>query len=100
MEELGESTTPTSSESLPRFIPDRDKLCLIKEQAELVYEAVANGKQVNSLAVNSRVDELSKVVNSYTVGLRNNTDITLKKEPSSEMKKCDLTISILSTVVV
>ena len=98
MEELGESTTPTPSESLPRYIPDRDKLCLTKEQAELVYEAVANGKQVNPLAVNSRVDELSKIVNPYTVGLRTDTDSTLKKEPSSEMKKCDLTWSILSTV--
>ena len=84
---------------MPRFIPDRDKLCLTKEQAELFYEAVANGKQVNPLAVNSRVDELSKVVNPYTVGLRNDTDSTLKKEPSPEMKKCDLTWSILSTVL-
>ena len=82
-----------------RFIPDRDKLCLTKEQAELVYEAVANGEQVNPLAVNSRVDELFKVVNPYTVGLRTNTDSTLKKKPFSEMKKCDLTWSILSTVV-
>ena len=72
---------------------------MTKEQAELVYEAVANGKQVIPLAVNSRVDELSKVVNPYTVGLRTDTDSTLKKEPSSEMKKCDLTWSILSTVV-
>ena len=72
---------------------------MTKEQAELVYEAVANGKQVNSLVVNSRVDELSKVVNPYTVGLITSTDSTLKKEPSSEMKKCDLTWSILSTVV-
>ena len=74
-------------------------MCLTKEQAELVYEAMANGKQVNPLAVNSRVDELSKVVNPNTVGLRVDTDSTLKKEPSLEMKKCDLTWSILSTVV-
>ena len=72
---------------------------MTEEQAELVYEAVANGKQVNPLAVNSRVDELSKTINQYTVGLRTNTDSTLKQEPSSEMKKCDLTWSILSTVV-
>ena len=94
-----ESTTLTPSESLQRFILDSNKLCLTKEQAELVYEAVANGKQVNPLAVNSIVDELSKVVNPYTIGLRTDTDSTLKKEPSSEMKKCDLTWSILSTVV-
>ena len=72
---------------------------MTKEQAELVYEAVANGEQVNPLAVNSRVEELSEVVNPYTVGLRTSTDSTLKKEPFSEMKKCDLTWSILSTVV-
>ena len=60
---------------------------------------MANDKQVNPLAVNSRVDELSKVVNPYTVGLRTDTDSTLKKEPSLEMKKCNLTWSILSTVV-
>ena len=71
---------------------------MTKEQTELVYEVVANDKQVNPLAVNSRVDELSKVVNPYTVGLRTDIDSTLKKEPSSEMKKCDLTWSILSTV--
>ena len=74
--------------------------CLYRQQqAELVYEAVANGEQVNPLAVNSRVDELSKIVNPYTEGLRTNTDSTLKKEPFLEMKKCDLTLSILSTVV-
>ena len=84
---------------MPRFIPDRDKLCLTKEQAELVYEAVTNGKQVNPLPVNIRVNDLSKVVNPYTIGLKADTDSTLKKEPSSEMKKCDLTWSILSTVV-
>ena len=96
---MGESTTQTPLESLPRYIPDRDKLCLSKKQAELVYEAVANGKQVNPLVVNSGVNELSKVVNPYTVGLRTNTCNTLKKEPFFEMKKCDLIWSILSTVV-
>ena len=84
---------------MPRFIPDRGKLCLTKEQVELIYETVANDKQVNPLAENSRVDDLSKVVNPYTVGLRTDTDSTLKKEPSSEMKKCDFMWSILSTVV-
>ena len=72
---------------------------MTKEQAELVYEAVENGEQVNPLSVNSRVDELSKVVNPYTVGLRTNTDSTLKKEPFLEMKNCDFTWSIISTVV-
>ena len=40
---------------------------------------------------------MSKVVNPYTVGLRTKTDSTLRKEPFSEITKCDLTWSILST---
>ena len=70
-----------------------------REQAEHVYEAVENGEQVKPLVVNSIVDEQLPVVNPYTMGLRTNTDSSLKKEPSLEMKKCDLTWSILSTVV-
>ena len=81
------------------YIPDRDKLCLSREQAEQVYEAVENGEQVKPLSVNSSVDEKFPVVNPYTIGLRTNTDSSLKKEPALEMKKCDLTWSILSTVV-
>ena len=52
---------------------------------------------MNLLALNSRGDELSKVVNPYTLGLRTKTDSTLRKEPFSEITKCDLTWSILST---
>ena len=70
-----------------------------REQAEHVYEAVENGEQVKPLSVNSIVDEQFSVVNPYTIGLRTNTHSSLKKEPSLEMKKCDLTWSILSTVV-
>ena len=72
---------------------------MTKDQAELVYEALANDKQVNPYAVSSRVDELSKVANPYTVGPRTDTDSTLKKETFLEMKKCDLTWSIMSTIV-
>ena len=96
---MGESTTQTSPDKLPRYIPDRDKLCLSKEQAEHVYEAVENGEQVKPLSVNSSVDEQDSIVNPYTIGLRTNTDSSLQKEPAIEMKKCDLTWSILSTVV-
>ena len=96
---MGESTTQTPPDKLPRYIPNRDKLCLSREQAEHVYEAVENGEQVKPLVVNSSVDEQFPVVNPYAIGLRTNTDSSLKKEPSLEMKKCDLTWSILSTVV-
>ena len=94
---MGESTTQTPPDKLPRYIPDRDKLCL--SRAEHVYEAVENGEQVKPLVVNSCVDEQFPVVNPYTIGLRTKTDSSLKKKPSLEMKKCDLTWSILSTVV-
>ena len=96
---MGESTTQTPPDKLPKYIPDRDKVCLSREQAELVYEAVENGEQVKPLSVNSSVDKQFPVVNPYTIGLRTNTDSSLKKEPSLEMKKCDLTWSILSIVV-
>ena len=96
---MGESTTQTPPDRLPRYIPDRDKLCLSREQAELVYEAVENEEQVKPLSVNSSIDKQFPVVNPYTIGLRTNTDSSLKKEPSLEMKKCDLTWSILSTVI-
>ena len=96
---MGESTTQTPLDRFPRYIPDRDKLCLSREQAELVYEAVENGEQVKPLSVNSSVDKQSPVGNPYTIGLRTNTDSSLKKEPLLEMNKCDLTWSILSTVV-
>ena len=91
--------TQTPPDKLSRYIPDRDKLCLSKEQAEHVYEAVENGEQVKPLSVNSSVDEQVPIVNPYTIGLRTNTDSSLKKEPALEMKKCDLTWSILSTMV-
>ena len=54
---MGESTTQTPPDKLPRYISDRDKLCLSKEQAEYVYEAVENGEQVKPLSVNSSVHE-------------------------------------------
>ena len=81
------------------YIPDGDKLCLSREQVEIGYEAVENGEQVNPLSVNSSVDKQPSIVNPYTIGLRTNTDSSLKREPALEMKKCDLTWSILSTVV-
>ena len=96
---MGESTTQTPLDKLPKYIPDREKLCLSREQAEIVYEAVENGEQVKPVTVNSRVDVNSLAVNPYAIGLRTNTDSSLKKEPALEMKKCDLTWSILSTEV-
>ena len=55
-----------------------------------MYEVVENGEQVKPLVVNSSVDEQFPVVNPYTIGLRTNTDSSLKKEPSLEMKKCEM----------
>ena len=96
---MGESTTQTPLDKSPRYIPDKDKLCLSKEQTEHVYEAIENGEQVKPLSVNSSIDEQGSIFNPYTIGLKTNTDSSFKKEPTLEMKKCDLIWSILSTVV-
>ena len=79
---MGESTTETPPDKLPRYIPDIDKLCLSREQAEHVYEAVENGEQVKPLVVNNSVNKEFSIVNPYTIGLRTNTDSSLKKEPA------------------
>ena len=76
---MGESTTQTPPDKLPRYIPDRDKLCLSREQAEHVYEAAENGEQVKPLVVNNSVNKEFSIVNPYTIGLRTNTDSSLKK---------------------
>ena len=60
---MGESTTQTPPDKSPRYIPDKDKLCLSKEQAEHVYEAIENGEQVKSLSVNSSIDEQDSIFN-------------------------------------
>ena len=74
---------------------------MTKEGAEYVYQSVGNGTQVKPVHINRKVDRSVDVsVNPYKEALTQEVDGHLHEEPSLEMKKCDLTWSILSTVKV
>ena len=71
-----------------------------KPEAEYVYESVLNNVQVQPMSIKCELSENSEPMpNPYAVGLRKNVDGNLLREPYGEMRKCDLTWSILSTVV-
>ena len=45
--ELGPSTHSTPSNfQTPQYIPNHEKICLPREEAEYVYQSVKNGTQV------------------------------------------------------
>ena len=59
-----------------------------------------NGTQVKPVHISKTVDKSVDVsVNPYKEALTQEVDGHLHKEPSLEMKKCDLAWSILSTVI-
>ena len=71
---------------------------MTKEEAEYVYQSVRNGTQVKPVHINRKVDKSVDVsVNPYNEALTQEVDGHLHEEPSLEMKRCDLTWSILST---
>ena len=71
-----------------------------KPEAEYVYESVLNNVQVQPMSIKCELSENAEPIpNPYAVGLRKNVDGHLLREPYGEMRKCDLTWSILSTVV-
>ena len=71
-----------------------------KEEAEYVYQSVKNGTQVKPVHSSRKVDKSVDVsVNPYKEALTQEVDGHLHEEPSLEMKKCDLTWSILSTEI-
>ena len=75
-------------------------MCLSKLEAEYVYESVLNNVQVQPMSIKCELSENAEPMpNPYAVGLRKNVDGHLLREPYGEMRKCDLTWSILSTVV-
>ena len=75
-------------------------MCLSKETTEHVYEAVLNDQPVAPLYVSETIVDQSEFnVNPYVIGLKNNVDGYLQHEPLAEMKQCDMTWSILSTVL-
>ena len=96
--------TSTSSAPInfktPQYIPNHEKICLTKEETEYVYRSVKNGTQVKPVHIDNAVDKNVDVsVNPYQEALTQELDSYLHEEPSFEMKRCDLTWSILSTEI-
>ena len=73
---------------------------MTKEETEYVYRSVKNGTQVQPVHIDKIVDKIVDVsVNPYQEALTPELDSHLHEEPSLEMKRCDLTWSILSTEI-
>ena len=73
---------------------------MTKEEAEYVYQSVKNGTQVKPVHIRRKVDKsVDMSVNPYKEALTQEVDGHLHEEPSLEMKKYDLTWSILSTEI-
>ena len=84
----------------PQYIPNHEKICLTRKEAEYVYQSVKKGTQVKPVHFSRKVDKSVDVsVNSYKEALTQEVNGHLHEEPSLEMKKCDLTWSILSTKI-
>ena len=66
-EALGSSTPSTPSDfQTPQYIPNHDKICLTREEAEYVYQSVKNGTQVKPVHISRKVDKSVDVsVNPY-----------------------------------
>ena len=73
---------------------------MTREEAEYVYQSVKNGTQVKPVHISREVGKSIDVsVNPCKEALTQEVDGHLHEEPSLEMKKCDLTWSILSTEI-
>ena len=71
---------------------------MTKEETEYVYNAILNGKPVNPVHIDRKIEkEVDISCNPYKEALTQEVDGNLHEEPSLEMKRCDLTWSILST---
>ena len=88
LKELGPSTPSTPSDyQTPQYIPNHEKICLTKEQAEYVYQSVKNGTQVKPVHISGKIDKSVDVsVNPYLEALTQKVDGHLHEEPSLEMK--------------
>ena len=100
LKELGPSTPLTPADfQTPQYILNHEKICLTREEAEYVYRSVKNGTQVKPVHISKLVNiSVDASVNPYKEALTQEVDGHLHVEPSLEMKKCDLTWSILSTM--
>ena len=98
---LGPSTPSTPSDfQTPQYIPNYEKICLTREEAEYVYQSVKNGTQVKPAHISRKIDKsVNLSVNPNKETLTQEVDGHLHEKPSLEMKKCDLTWSILSTEI-
>ena len=73
---------------------------MTREGAEYDDQSVKNGTQVKPVHISRKVDKSVDVsVNPYKEALTQEVDGHLHEEPSPEMRKCDLTRSILSTEI-
>ena len=73
---------------------------MTKEETEYVYRSVKSGTQVKPVHIDKILDKIVDVsVNPYQEALTQELDSNLHEEPSLEMKRCDLTWSILSTEI-
>ena len=73
---------------------------MTREEAEYVYQSVKNGTQVKPVHISRNVDKFVDVsVNPYKEAWTQEVDGHLHERPSLEMKKCDLTWSILTTEI-
>ena len=73
---------------------------MTKEETEYVYRSVKNGTQVKPVHIDKMLDKIVDMsVNPYQEALTQELDSHLHEEPSLEMKRCDLTWSILSTEI-
>ena len=71
---------------------------MTKEEAKYVYQSVKNGTQVKPVHISRKIDKsIDMSLNPYKEALTQEVD--LHEEPSLEMKKCDLTWSILCTEI-
>ena len=97
--ELSTLSTPFDYQT-PQYIPNHEKICLTRKEAEYVYQSIKNGTQVKPVHINIKVEKSVDVsVNPYKEALTQEVDGHLHEEPSLEMKKCDLTWSVLSTEI-
>ena len=73
---------------------------MTKEESEYVYRSVKNGTQVKPVHIDKMLDKIVDVsINPYQEALTQELDSHLHEEPTLEMKRCDLTWSILSTEI-
>ena len=88
LKKLGPSIPSTPSDyQTPQYIPNHEKICLTKEEAEYVSQSVKHGTQVKTAHTRRKIDKSVDVsINPYKEALTQEVDGHLHEEPSLEMK--------------